>query len=94
MIFLVSRKNTKVMTQIIIDIPNQDDTDWLIQLLEKLQLDYKVSTDQAMNHPGKTTLANNQAIIAKGSVMTTTEANQMLEWIQEQRQERTLPFRD
>ncbi|MDR6563391.1 MULTISPECIES: hypothetical protein [unclassified Arcicella] len=81
------------MVQITIDIPNQNDTDWVVQLLERLHLDYKITNDNSNTDSEKTTLENNQAIIAKGSSMTTTEANEMLDWLKEQRQDRTLPFR-
>jgi signal recognition particle GTPase len=82
------------MTQITIDIPNETDTNWVVQLLNRLQLEYKIDNLQTNKKLSEEELKKNQAIIAKGSSMTMEEANEMLEWVKEQRQDRPLPFRD
>jgi hypothetical protein len=82
------------MTQITIDIPNQSDTNWIIKLLERLHLDFRISADQPTAVIEKTELERNREIIARGSSMTSAEAGEMLEWLKEQRKDRKLPFRD
>ena len=82
------------MTQITINIPNENDSSWILQLLNRLHLDFKISNEKAISDSEKTELEKNQAIIAKGSSMSIAEADQMLDWVKESRQDRKLPFRD
>jgi hypothetical protein len=82
------------MTQVIINIPNESDTDWVIKLLNRLQLDFNVTDENSVLSEEKAEYLKNKNIIQKGSSMTLKEADEMLDWIKEQRQDRPLPFRD
>jgi hypothetical protein len=82
------------MTQITIDIPNQSDTNWIIKLLERLHLDFRISADQSTAIVEKTELQRNQEIIMNYSGMNNERADEMLDWLKEQRKDRKLPFRD
>lgn len=82
------------MTQLTINIPNESDVNWVIQLLNRLHLDYRISNDQTISNAEKTEFEKNQQIIMNYAGMSESRTSELLDWVNEQRQDRPLPFRD
>lgn len=82
------------MTQITIDIPNQNDTNLVVKFLERLHLEYKISTEKTIINSEKVELEKHRQIIMNYAGMSAERAEEMLDWVKEQRQDRPLPFRD
>ena len=82
------------MTQITIDIPNESDTNWVVQLLNRLQLEYRIENLQTNKKLREDELEKNQAIIMNYAGMSASRADELLDWVEESRQDRPLPFRD
>ncbi|MFN3380026.1 MAG: hypothetical protein ACK41O_11260 [Runella zeae] len=73
------------MTQITINLPNEAEAKWLIELLNRLQVPFKVEADEA------TKREHAKEIIMRGA--DSLNIGQMLESMQQSRQDRKLPFR-
>lgn len=73
------------MTQITINLPNEAEAKWLIELLNRLQVPFKVEADEA------TKRERAKEIIMRGA--DSLNIGQMLESMQQSRQDRKLPFR-
>ncbi len=73
------------MTQITINLPNEAEAKWLVELLNRLQVSFEVETDEAT----KRELA--KEIIMRGA--NTLDAAQMQKHVELARQDRKLPFR-
>ncbi len=73
------------MTQITINLPNEAEAKWLVELLNRLQVPFEVETDEAT----KRKLA--KEIIMRGA--NTLDAAQMQKHVELARQDRKLPFR-
>jgi hypothetical protein len=84
----------KKMTQITIDIPNETDTNWVVQLLNRLQLEYKIDNLQTNKKLSEEELKKNQLIIMNYAGMSAQRADELFDWVKESRQDRPLPFRD
>jgi len=82
------------MTQITIDIQNESDTNWVLQLLNRLQLEYRIENLQSNKKLNEEELAKNQALIMSYIGMSASRADDLLDWVKENRQDRPLPFRD
>lgn len=82
------------MTKVTINIPNDSDKEWLLKLLNRLKLDFEISSNISTLFEENADYLKNQSIIQKGSSMTLKEADEMLYWVNEQRQDRPLPYRD
>lgn len=82
------------MTQITIDIPNESDTTWVLQLLNRLHLEYRVENLPINNKLSKEELEKNQEIIMNYAGISASRADELLDWVKEDRQDRPLPFRD
>jgi hypothetical protein len=78
-------KNNRAMTQITINLPNEAEAKWLVELLNRLQVSFEVETDEAT----KRELA--KEIIMRGA--NTLDAAQMQKHVELARQDRKLPFR-
>lgn len=73
------------MTQITINLPNEAEAKWLIELLNRLQVPFKVEADEA------TKRERAKEIIMHGA--NTLDAAQMQKHVELARQDRKLPFR-
>jgi len=82
------------MTQITIDIQNESDTNWVLQLLNRLKLEYRIENLQSNKKLNEEELAKNQALIMSYNGMSASRADDLLDWVKESRQDRPLPFRD
>lgn len=82
------------MTQITIDIPNESDTSWVLQLLNRLQLEYRIENLQTNKKSSEEELAKNQTLIMNYAGMSASRVDNLLDWVNESRQDRPLPFRD
>lgn len=80
-------KTVATMTQLILNIPNEQDVDWLVPLLQRLG----ISVADSKTNLTSEKLAYHQAIIAKGG---TDKANfdEYLTDFEKSRQDRLLPF--
>ena len=82
------------MTQITIDISNENDTTWVVQLLNRLQLEYKIDNLQANKKLSEEALEKNRQIIMNYAGLSASRTDELLDWVKESRQDRPLPFRD
>ncbi len=71
------------MTQIIINLHNESESEWVLELLNRLHLSYQIENDSTKRERAK-------EIIMRGADTLATEP--MLEAIKESRQDRKLPF--
>jgi len=82
------------MTLNTIDIPNESDTNWVLQLLNRLKLEYCIENFQTNKKLCEEELAKNQALIMNYTGMSASRSDDSLDWVKESRQDRPLPFRD
>ncbi len=73
------------MTQITINLPNEAEAQWLVELLNRLQVPFKVEADDA------TKRERAKEIIMRGA--NTLDSDQMQKHVELARQGRKLPFR-
>ncbi len=73
------------MTQITINLPNEAEAKWLVELLNRLQVPFEVEADEA------TKRERAKEIIMRGA--NTLDAAQMQKHVKQARQDRKLPFR-
>lgn len=77
------KKKLQLMTQIIINLHNESESEWVLELLNRLHLSYQIENDSAKRERAK-------EIIMRGADTLATEP--MLEAIKESQQDRKLPF--
>lgn len=74
------------MTQITINLPNEAEAKWLMELLNRLRVPFEVEAD------GATKRERAKEIIMRGA--NTLDAAKMQKHVKQARQDRKLPFRD
>ena len=74
------------MTQITINIPNEAEAQWLMELLNRLQVPFQLNADEVTKHERA------KEIIMRGA--NTLDAAKMQKHVELARQDRKLPFRD
>lgn len=77
-------KKIETMTQITINMPNDAEAQWLVQLLNRLQVPFQLDVDEV------TKRERAKEIIMRGADTLATES--MLEAIRQSRQDRKLLF--
>lgn len=82
------------MTQITIDIPNESDKTWVLQLLNRLHLEYRIENLPVNKKLSDEELKKNQELIMNYAGMSASKADELLDYVKESRQDRPLPFRD
>ncbi|OIN57672.1 hypothetical protein [Arsenicibacter rosenii] len=73
------------MTQITINLPDQDEAKWLLDLLNRLQVSYQVSNNSEQYERAR-------AVIMRGA--NSLDVDKMLESIEDSRKGRKHPFRE
>jgi hypothetical protein len=77
------------MIHIDIDIQDEQEAVWVIELLKRLQIEHKTTTKRILSEEDKA--------LARERVMQgcpDMDVEKMLNWVKESRQDRKLPFRD
>jgi hydroxymethylpyrimidine/phosphomethylpyrimidine kinase len=78
-------KNNRAMTQITINLPNEAEAQWLVELLNRLQVPFQVDADEVTKHERA------KEIIMRGA--NTLDAAKMHKHVKQARKDRKHPFR-